>query len=949
MSATATSAQCEMTRQSTNNNNGGGMAGRKRSSAAQELRSPHNDVELIDGGGSPGIFGLRAAPVLDFVVEKFALSAILCFATLAMLSHEASAQVTRPFTVRYSTNDNGDIKLIGNSVMTCSPAGGDCALAQAGTANPTGLHNQSFLMVYVDVDSDPSTFNSSNATLSMPAGSTVKFASLYWGGRTASAQRGQVLFKTPSSFGYATINSSVVDTAPAGQANNYSAVADVTAMVQAAGNGVYTVANVQSTQSAAVADGYWGGWMLVVVYQNPSDTLKNLVVYDGYALVNAANSISLTPSGFLTPLSGPVITRVGAAGYDGDLGLVGDQFLVNGVQMVDALNTSNDFFNSSISENGVQLSARSPNYQNSFGIDVDRVNVPTGVVPNGATSATLLLATSGENYHPNIVTFATDLYVPIITQNVTKTVQDLNGAPLVAGDIMRWTIGMSNTGMDTGTNLIVRDPIPAGTTFLPGSLRIVTGANAGTKTDVAADDQAEFSNVPAACAPVANPCVIFRLGTGANGTNGGNLAYTESTSITFDTTVNAGLPAGTQITNSATVSYSGQTLATSFSTSSASATGTVLAAPDISKSFTPAVVAAGAPSTLTIVVSNPAANPSALTGVTFTDTYPGSMVNTATPSPNIVCTAGSSPGTVTGGAAAGNTIGMTPGASILPGGNCTITVQVTSAAAGTFLNTTGAVTSTNGGTGGTASATLFVGKVSITKGFSLTTFEVGQNAIITFTLTNNTGAIANNVSFSDNYPGGMQNTATVGTTTCGGAITAATGSTTLAFAGGTLAIGASCTITKEVIGTAGGVFTNTTTGVTRTGDAVAGNPASAAYVVVAAPTVVKSFSPSTVNAGDVTQLSIVVNNPNTVTTVTRSGVVFLDTYPAGLTNTSPANVTLNCTGGSTAALTAGTGANGGSTLGLSNMTLRPRRKLYRHQRRERNGRQQNQSVIYVDV
>jgi len=451
-------------------------------SCAVDPRSPHGKAKVLDWSGFSGIFALEAAPVLDFIAgiglrrlasrafsNRAWLATLLCLVSIAIVSQDASAQITRPFSQRYSTNDNGDIKLIGNTVMTCSPAGGDCALAQAGTANPTGLHNQSFLMVYIDTDSDPSTFNSTSATLAMPAGSTVKFASLYWGGRSASAQRGQVLFKTPASFGYATVNASVVDTAAGGQANNYSAVADVTALVAASGNGVYTAANIQSTQSAALADGYWGGWMLVVVYQNASDTLKNMVVYDGYALVNAANSISLTPSGFLTPLSGPVTTRVGTGGYDGDLSLVGDVFTVNGVQMVDALNTSNDFFNSSISENGVQLPGRTPSYSNNFGVDVDRVNVPVGVVPNGATSATLGLATSGENYHPNLVTFATDLYVPIITQNVTKTVQDLNGAPLVAGDVMRWTIGMSNTGQDTGTNLIVKDPIPTGTTFVPGS------------------------------------------------------------------------------------------------------------------------------------------------------------------------------------------------------------------------------------------------------------------------------------------------------------------------------------------------------------------------------------------------------------------------------------------------------------------------------------------------
>ena len=142
--------------------------------------------------------------------------------------------------------------------------------------------------------------------------------------------------------------------------------------------------------------------------------------------------------------------------------------------------------------------------------------------------------------------------------------------------------------------------------------------------------------------------------------------------------------------------------------------------------------------------------------------------------------------------------------------------------------------------------------------------------------------------------------------------------------GGSLAIGASCTITKEVIGIApGGVFTNTTSGATRTGDAVPGNPASAPYTVVAAPTVVKSFSPNPVNVGDNTQLTITITNPNTSTTVARAGTVFLDAYPAGLTNTNAPFVTLNCTGGSTAAVTAGTGTTASNNIGLSNMTLAP--------------------------
>ena len=213
--------------------------------------------------------------------------------------------------------------------------------------------------------------------------------------------------------------------------------------------------------------------------------------------------------------------------------------------------------------------------------------------------------------------------------------------------------------------------------------------------------------------------------------------------------------------------------------------------------------------------------------------------------------------------------------------------------------------------------------IAVAKSFSVPVFEVGQNSTITFTVSNFTGAAATGIAFSDAYPGGMQNTGGNGGT-CVGVTTAVVATSTVTFTAGTLASGASCTITVQVVGIApGGVFTNTTTGATRTGDAVPGDVATAAYTVVASPTVVKTFSPSTVNQTDITTLSITIANPNTTTTVTRVGAAFLDTYPANLVNANPASVTLNCTAGSTAALTAGTGAAGGNTIGLSNVSIAP--------------------------
>src|SRR5207249_116765 len=111
----------------------------------------------------------------------------------------------------------------------------------------------------------------------------------------------------------------------------------------------------------------------------------------------------------------------------------------------------------------------------------------------------------------------------------------------------------------------------------------------------------------------------------------------------------------------------------------ASATLTVLAHPAIAKAFSPAAIAPNVASTLTITLTNP--NAAAITGAAFTDTYPVGLVNTASASGATTCVGG----TVT--AANGGASVALSGATIPASGSCTVTVNVTSAAVGTYNNT----------------------------------------------------------------------------------------------------------------------------------------------------------------------------------------------------------------------------------------------------------------------
>ena len=74
-------------------------------------------------------------------------------------------------------------------------------------------------------------------------------------------------------------------------------------------------------------------------------------------------------------------------------------------------------------------------------------------------------------------------------------------------------------------------PTVPGRTAWARSTRITSGANQGTKTDASDSDQANYD--------VATRTLFIRLGTGANGTVGGQLAPGASTTIKFKVTIDS--------------------------------------------------------------------------------------------------------------------------------------------------------------------------------------------------------------------------------------------------------------------------------------------------------------------------------------------------------------------------------------------------------------------------
>lgn len=530
---------------------------------------------------------------------------LLC--TLLFLGLAAApAQADRAFAPRFTANQPGDITMVGNTVLTCpvgSPPNQSCINAQNGAASS----NNNWAMTRVDVDSDPGTTSSSRATLSMPANASVLWAGLYWFGASGATARSTVKFQPPGQAGYTTLTATTLDISGA----YYQGFRDVTAAVAAAGSGVYTVADV----AANTGNGNHGGWALVVAYGDATQPPRNLSIFDGLVSVSSGTQ-TITVSGFTTPPTGAVKTTLGVVAGEGDRGTVGDSMSLDGRPISNTANPANNVFNSSISTRGTDPGGRFPNYVNQLGMDIDMFNAD-GILGNLDRDATIKLTTSGDVYLPGVVTFATELYAPVVVPS--KSVQNLKRptGPTRPGDTLRYTLSFQNTGQDAADAFVVTDPIPVGATYKPGTLAITAGPNApATPSDAADADLAEFDP--------GRGEVRFRLGTGASGTSGGTLAQGATVTASFDVTIDADHREGDVIVNRGSSDYRGRTVGTAFNDQLTPETRTVVHAPDLtlSKTHSPAFVAGG-DTTFTLIASNVGGAPTDGSPVTVTDTFPG--------------------------------------------------------------------------------------------------------------------------------------------------------------------------------------------------------------------------------------------------------------------------------------------------------------------------------------
>ncbi|HET7749364.1 MAG TPA: hypothetical protein VFK81_08285 [Terriglobales bacterium] len=549
-------------------------------------------------------------------------------------------------------------------------------------------------------------------------------------------------------------------------------------------------------------------------------------------------------------------------------------------------------------------------------------NLPAGLVvatPNGLTNscggtATATAGSGSVTLSGGTVAASASC---AITVNVTGTTAgDKNNSVVVSstegGTSATATASITVVGPPTISKAFGAASIPLnGTTSVTFTINNPNTSVNGDLSGVAFSDTLPVSSGPGTATLVvatpnglSNTCggtATATAGSGVISLTGASVAHNASCTLTVNVT--GTVEGDANNTTGAISSTEGGTGATSNT-----ALLKVVAPPSIAKVFNPSNIALNATTSLQFTITNPASNTTTLAGVAFSDTLPtGLTVASATSS---VCG-----GTLT---TTNPTSISLAGASVAVGTPCVFSVTVTGAAAGQFTNTTGNVTSTNGGTGNTSTANLTVATPpTITKAFGAASILLNASTSLTFNISNpNTSLALTGIAFSDTLPAGLVVATPNGlTSNCGGTATAAAGSGSISLTGGSLAANTSCTISLNVTGVQAGVQNNTTGPISSNESGAGATSNTASITVIGPPSIAKAFGAASINLNATTTLTFTITNPNA--TVALTGVGFGDTLPAGLTIPNPNGLTGSCGAGT---ITTGT-VSGFSVVNLSGGTI----------------------------
>ena len=250
----------------------------------------------------------------------------------------------------------------------------------------------------------------SSASLNLSTSQTIEAAYLYWAGSgpgdfNVTLNTSEI---TPSrTFAY-TLDST---------RQFFAAFADVTTLVQAEGNGLYTLSNLENID---ISDPYcstgtnFAGWAITIIYSDPLLPLNQLNIYDGLESVPDSINIELNNLNVMDTNG----AKIGFIAWEGDVGIaVNESLTMNGITLSNPpLNPSNNAFNGTNSFT---------NNSNMYNMDIDVYPIEN-TINVGDISATIQLTSGQDLVMVNNIITVLNSQLPDATVSIDSVYQDCN-------------------------------------------------------------------------------------------------------------------------------------------------------------------------------------------------------------------------------------------------------------------------------------------------------------------------------------------------------------------------------------------------------------------------------------------------------------------------------------------------------------------------------------------
>lgn len=460
---------------------------------------------------------------------------ILCF------SITSYSQVKKEFEIRYDTIIKGKFTTIGNNTLSKD------RIEPFNEKDDLDSTNGSIDMQNVDIDDDPTTFNSSSANFINPNVDcfSIKKVLLYWsatdvekGWKNGSPNEienqpdweyNDVKLMLPGENTYTTLTADEVIYRGRNESNHfsndpYTCVKDITSLVKKANTsyGTYQVANVESATGVmkdhlASGTGASGGWQIVFVYEYLNATAKRITLFDGYSQLIVKEGVETKTrfdiEGFLTVPNGDVNAEILFGSIEGDQPFTGDQLTIRKLDTdefvplgLDLIRSKDNFFNSSITIGDNVFLDREPASENTLGFDagVFKLDNPdNSIIGQNQTKTTLELTTKADSYGLYLFGFSIEVYQPDLAPILLSSDAGDPKSPIeiIPGNDLtpiNFSLKFKNNGNDNAQNVKLSTILPNQSEFIPPTplpTGITFNVNSTTKVlDILVDNSLMKSN-----------------------------------------------------------------------------------------------------------------------------------------------------------------------------------------------------------------------------------------------------------------------------------------------------------------------------------------------------------------------------------------------------------------------------------------------------------------------